>query len=134
MFFRRKRVKASRVGSVDELTRLAESGRPVLVDFMQAACAPCKVMDGIVDELAEEYHDAAHVVKINVQQVPDAAQAFGVKSTPTFLVLAASSKAQKKASANGTKPAVTQRWRATGLVKKDALRKVLDANGANPGT
>ena len=129
MFFR-KRVKAARVESVDDLHALAESGRPVLVDFMQVSCAPCKVMDGIVDELAEEFPESAHVVKIDVALVPDAARAFGVKSTPTFLVLAASPKAKKKAAASGTTAAVTSRWRATGLVKKDALRKALESNGA----
>lgn len=131
MIFRKRRVKASRVASIDELTQLAGTGRPVLIDFMQTACAPCRVMDGIVDELADEFQDSAHVVKVNVEQAPEAARAFAIKSTPTFVVLAASPKARKKASANGSPPAVTQRWRATGLVKKDALRKVLESNGAS---
>ena len=119
-----------RLDSVDALQELAGSGKPVLVDFMQVNCAPCKVMDGIVDELAQEYEDSAHIVKVNVAHVPDAATAFGVKSTPTFVVLAASPKAKKKAEASGTQPTVTTRWRATGLIKKDALCKVLESNGA----
>jgi thioredoxin 1 len=131
MFFR-KRIKAAPIESIEQLEELAATGRPVLIDFMQFGCAPCKVMDGIVDELAEEFADSAHVVKINVANVPGAAQAFGVKSTPTFLVLAASPKAKKKARANGDDAKVTQRWRATGLIKKDALRKVLESNGADP--
>ncbi|MDH3500301.1 MAG: thioredoxin family protein [Acidimicrobiia bacterium] len=130
MIFRRKRIKATRVESVDTLQELAGSGQPVLVDFMQVNCAPCKVMDGIVDELAEEFQDSAHVVKVNVTQLPAAAHAYGVKSTPTFIVLASSPKAKKKAAANGTSAGVTARWRATGLVKKDALRRVLQSNGA----
>lgn len=134
MFRRSKRVKAIRVESVDDITEMAASGRPVLVDFMQTGCAPCRVMDGIVDELAEEYGASAHVVKVNVRQLPGAAHTFKVKSTPTFVVLGVSPKARKKAAAAGGVPAVTQRWRATGLVNKDALRKVLESNGASAGS
>ncbi len=131
MFRRSKRVKATRVESMDEITEMAASGRPVLVDFMQPGCAPCRVMDGIVDELADEFQDSAHVVKVNLRELPAAAHTFKVKSTPTFVLLAVSPKARKKAAAVGGVPAATQRWRATGLVKKDALRKAIESNGAS---
>jgi thioredoxin 1 len=128
MLFGRKRVKAAKLETVAEIHELAASGRPVLIDFMQVNCAPCKVMDGIVDELAQEFQENAHVVKINVAHVPGAAQAFGVKSTPTFIVLGVSPKARKRAAAEGITPPVSPRWRATGLVKKDVLRRAVESN------
>jgi thioredoxin 1 len=118
---------------------MLRSGKPVLLDFMQVGCSPCKVMDGIVNELAEEYGDSAHIVKVDVAKVPGAAQAFKVRSTPTFVLLGkAPAKKSKKArqrarqgngrSSNGGQ--ITPRWRTSGLVKKDALRRILESNGA----
>ena len=128
IFKRNKRVRATRVGSLEEIEELAASGRPVLIDFWQTGCQPCRTMDGIVDELADEYRDTAHVTKVDVRQVPDAAQKFAIRSTPTFVLLATSSRAKRKAKAGPAK--VTQRWRASGLVKKDAMAQLLEGNGA----
>ena len=58
--------KAQKVSSLAEIDQLASSGKPVLVDFYQVGCAPCQVMDGIMNELAREYGDSAHIVKVDV--------------------------------------------------------------------
>lgn len=118
MFKRNKRTKATHVGSFDQLQDLAEVGRPILVDFFQFGCAPCKVMDGIVDEIAEEMPEAS-VVKINVGKAPWAVAEFKIRSTPTFMVLAPPN---EQAAAKGV---LRSRWRASGLVKKDALKDQL---------
>ena len=61
---------------------------------------------------------------------------FAVRSTPTFVLLGkAPQKSSKKARRNGNSPQgkrIGQRWRATGLVKKDQLTRVLESNGASP--
>ena len=137
--FARKQ-KPTRLQSLDELDPMLRSGKPVMLDYMQVGCAPCKVMDGIVNELAVEYGDSAHIVKVDVGKVPGAAQAFKVRSTPTFVLLGRapakmSKKARQRAAKQGGQPRrksgqITPRWRTTGLVKKDALRGVLESNGA----
>lgn len=114
----RKRTKPVRLESVDQLLELARSGKPVFVNFWQQNCQPCRTMDGIVNELAEEYEDRAVVVKANAAEAPDAFQKFNVRGTPTFLVLTG-------AESPGSK-AIHQRYRATGLVKKDVLTRNLD--------
>ncbi|MDH3500170.1 MAG: thioredoxin family protein [Acidimicrobiia bacterium] len=124
--------------SLEELKPMIESGRPVLLDFMQVNCGPCRVMDGIVNELAEEYGESAHIVKVDVTKVAGAAQAFQVRSTPTFVLLSdAPQKTSKKSAKRGTqnrpkgrKGQLTPRWRTTGLVKKDQLTRLLETNGA----
>lgn len=132
IFKRNKRVRATRVESLEEIEELAASGRPVLIDFWQTGCQPCRTMDGIVDELADEYRDTAHVTKVDVRRVPGAVEKFAIRSTPTFVLLATSSRAKKKAQAKAEPgPArVTQRWRASGLVKKDAMAQLLESNRA----
>jgi hypothetical protein len=97
-------------------------------------------MDGIMNELAREYGDSAHIVKVDVGKVPGAAQAFKVRSTPTFVLLGkAPAKKSKKARQREEKRGeqaerrggqITPRWRTSGLVKKDALRSILESNGA----
>ena len=131
----RKRAKPTKLQDLSELESMVASGKPVLIDFMQVNCAPCKVMDGIVNELAEEFEGEAHIVKVDVTKVAGAAQLFAVRSTPTFVLIGtAREKTSKKARRNG-KPEgekrVGQRWRATGLVKKDQLARVLQSNGAS---
>jgi thioredoxin 1 len=105
----KRRFKASQLQSMDQFDQLISSGRPLLVDFYKHGCQPCRVMDGIVDEVAEEFEDQANVVKANLESVPDLFYKFKVKSTPTFIVL------------NPKGEGLHQRWRQSGLVKKDAL-------------
>lgn len=135
-----RKPKALRLQALNELDPMLKSGKPVLLDFMQVGCGPCQVMDGIMNELAGEYGETAHIVKVDVGKVAGAAQAFKVRSTPTFVLLGTapakqSKKARERARKQGA-PArvksgrITPRWRTSGLVKKDALRKVLESNGA----
>ncbi len=138
-----RKPKATKINSLEELDPMLRSGKPVLLDLMQVGCAPCQVMDGIMNELAREYGDSAHIVKVDVGKVPGAAQAFKVRSTPTFVLLGrAPAKQSKKARQRAAKQGgqsrnrsgqITPRWRTSGLVKKDALRGVLESNGAIKG-
>ena len=130
MFFK-KRAKAEQIESVERLEELAASGQPVLIDFWQANCQSCRTMAGIVDELADEYSDSAHVVKIDVGALPQLAAKYSVRATPTFVLVGrppAKGKKKSKKRANPAQP--TLRWRNSGLVRKDVLAGVLESNGA----
>lgn len=118
----KKRPKPVSLESYQHLQELVESGKPVFVDFFQNNCQPCRTMDGIVNELAEEFDESAIIVKANVANVPEAIGKFKIRSTPTFVLLT------RKPEANTT----TIRWRASGLVKKDVLTKSLISAGASP--
>lgn len=58
----------------------------VLLDFWASWCGPCRMVSPIVDEIAEEVTDKK-VGKINVDNEPELAQAFGVMSIPTLVVM-----------------------------------------------
>ena len=134
----KKRPKARKVASLAEIDDLTHSGKPVLIDFYQVGCAPCQVMDGIMNELAREYGSSAHVVKADIARMPDAITRYNIRSTPTMVLLGkAPAKTSKKARRrnHGTKGGqrkVTQRWRASGLVQKNQLIRLLESNGARP--
>lgn len=66
--------------------QVLQSELPVLVDYWAEWCAPCKAMAPVLDEVAEEYRDRLRVVKVNVEQEPQIARQYGVRSQPTLML------------------------------------------------
>lgn len=62
-----------------------QSEKTVLIDFWAGWCGPCRMLAPIIDEIAEEYADIVTVGKINVDEQPQLAAAFGVESIPTLI-------------------------------------------------
>jgi thioredoxin 1 len=65
---------------------VTEAEGPVLVDFWAEWCPPCRMIAPSIDALATAYSGRAKVGKLNVDESPGVAQAFGIRSIPTLLV------------------------------------------------
>jgi len=63
-----------------------QSDKAVLIDFWAEWCGPCKMIAPLLDEAAVEYADKLAVVKLNIDENPNVAQKFGIRSIPTLMI------------------------------------------------
>ena len=82
----------------DNFDEVKNSGKVVLLDFYADWCGSCRMLSPIVEEISEERDDIV-VGKVNVDEQPELAQAFGVFSIPTLAVLKGGEVVSKSAGA-----------------------------------
>jgi len=77
------------IPEIDEGTFESEvltASNPVLVDFSAVWCAPCKMLDPIVEELASEWNGKVKFVKLDVDHAPEIAMKYQVLGVPTLML------------------------------------------------
>ncbi|KAL2324637.1 hypothetical protein Fmac_023695 [Flemingia macrophylla] len=76
--------KKQTFNSFDDL--LANSEKPVLVDFYATWCGPCQFMVPILDEVSSRLKDKIQVVKIDTEKYPRIADKYRIEALPTFIM------------------------------------------------
>ena len=74
------------VSEADFQKEVINAAEPVLVDFSAVWCQPCKMLDPIVKQLAEEWQGQVKVVKLDVDDNPDLAIQYQVMGVPTLIL------------------------------------------------
>lgn len=99
-------------GTLDDLVRQSEL--PVFIDFWADWCGPCKMVAPSVRQLAQEFKGRLMVVKVNVDQQPEAASRFQVQGIPALMLFVGGQ----------------LKWRTTGAIPYQQMRQeVLKAIG-----
>lgn len=62
-----------------------KADKPVLLDFWASWCGPCRMQGPIIDQLAAA-HSNVVFGKVNVDEEPDLASAYGITSIPTLII------------------------------------------------
>ncbi|NJN21140.1 MAG: thioredoxin [Leptolyngbya sp. RL_3_1] len=66
-------------------TEVLKSEVPVVVDFWAAWCGPCRLMNPIMDALAESFEGKAKIAKINIDDYDALASDYHIMGVPTLL-------------------------------------------------
>lgn len=60
-----------------------------LIDFWAEWCGPCKILSPFIDQIKEELsdNDNIEIIKVNVDQNPEMAREYSIRSIPTILLI-----------------------------------------------
>ena len=94
----------------DKLVLEPSLKRPVVIDLWAEWCGPCKIFAPVYEKVSKAYSYDMHFHKLNVDDNPELADKYGIKSIPTVLVF------------NNSEPVA----QISGMIPEDKLRYELD--------
>lgn len=63
-----------------------DASGPVVVDFWAEWCGPCKMIGPSLEELSTELAGKVKITKLNIDDNPEIAAQYGVRSIPTLMI------------------------------------------------
>lgn len=75
------------ISAAEFQTEVLDSTAPVIVDFFATWCMPCKMIAPILEDIAAETGEKAKIVKVDIDQDPELANNYNVRSVPTMVFI-----------------------------------------------
>ena len=79
-------VEIDYVTESDFQSQVLDADKPVLVDFTAGWCQPCKMIEPIVKQLAQDWDGKVKVVKLDADENPNIMTKYGVLGIPTLML------------------------------------------------
>ena len=76
----------TKISEATFLTEVLDSKLPVMVDFTAVWCGPCKMLDPIVTQLAQEWSGKMKVTRLDVDANPNLAMEYEIMGVPTLML------------------------------------------------
>lgn len=89
-----------KVDNANFQSEVLNSAEPVVVDFWAEWCGPCKMIGPSLEELSNEFAGKVKIAKINVDENPELAARFGVRSIPMLAMFKGGEVADVKVGAS----------------------------------
>jgi len=91
---------------------LIKDQQPVLVDFSAEWCGPCKMMGPVLEQLKDKMGDKIRILKIDVDNNPELAQKYNIRSIPTLMLFQSG----------------LTKWSGVGVMTSNHLENVINNN------
>lgn len=82
---RAPRVQPTHADDASFAAEVLRSKLPVVVDFWSPGCAPCRMLEPVVTDLASDYAGRVKVVEVNAAEADRTATRYGIVGTPTVM-------------------------------------------------
>jgi|ERR1041385_6895537 thioredoxin 1 len=95
-------------------SEIIKSNTPTLVDFSAEWCGPCKMMKPVLQELKSRMGDKTKIIKVDIDQSPQAANAYSIRSVPTLILFRSGE----------------IKWRQSGVVSAEYLQQIISQHSS----
>ena len=79
-------MEITKVDEANFKAEVLEASLPVLVDFTAVWCGPCKMLDPVVRQLAQDWDGRVKVVKLDIDENQDLTMQYQVMGVPTLIL------------------------------------------------
>jgi thioredoxin 1 len=76
-------------------SEVLDSSVPVVVEFTAVWCGPCKTLEPVVKQLADEWAGKAKIVKLDVDHDANVTMHYGVMGVPTLMLFVQGKESQR---------------------------------------